>query len=393
MMRLLVFFSMLFFGITLQVITADEIVVDFADPMFARLDAEGKRLLSEYARTYPKIKSFYENIRMDVNVGNASNPSENDLEFLRSNLRSKGLNEDEIEDVVARSKQMERQYEIRYRLSEKYARIDTKVYHPVVASARIDLPSGGLPRGFVSETGITLFTPTMGYQLSKNDPSKQYFALNAKRDVTKPNVEDLATAVMYFDVAPFSSDYLPLENIIFQCPPLIKGKPYVVEYVRQREIDSEPVVEIRVARTDFTDVFREIKLDKNSWVVLDVYSRVEVPHSSGKNEIRWDRSVCTYDGAVDGVPLLKTYQRVFGNYNKDTQAESIAGQMQCEVTKIVPGPVDLSEFDVAQFLPPDVKIGEVMPAQLSSARIATIVIGIILVIFGIYLKLQKTKER
>jgi hypothetical protein len=368
--------------------------VDFNDPIFARLDTDEKKLLSEYAKAYPKIKNFYENMKMDVSV-QRTNFSVN-VESLESSLRVQGLSEDAIKDTVARSGQTDIQYEVRYRQQDGYARVDTKKNHPVkdTDSVRAKLPPGSPLHNFVKgdviqDVGVFLLSPTMGYQLSKSDPSKEYFSLNMKRKLNKQDAEDFDLPLMYFDTAPFCEDADPLENIIFNCPPLIQGKPYAIEYVRQSEINGRQVVKIKCSRTDFTDAFREISLDRHSWVVVETYSKGGVMLPSGEREIRWTRETCTYDDIADSIPLLKTYQRSSGKNDATTREDMMFSRMQCEVTKIIPGPPDLSEFDVAQFLPPGVKIGEVTPltfAQLSSARIAAIVIGIVLIILGIYLR-------
>jgi len=388
-------FLVLFFGVT-PCVAAGEISINFSDPMFSRLDAEGKNLLTEYAKAYPKIKDFYENMRMDVNVKN-TNYTVN-LESLRSTLRSEGLGEDEIKDIVARSGKTDIQYEVRYRQQDNYFRVDTKVNHIMTDYARARLPHGSPIRNFangdiVPDVGTVLLTPTTGYQFSKKDPSKQFPSLNARRDLKKPGSEDdIGLPLIYVDTAPFCVDAMPLENIVFQCPPLIKGKPYVVDYIRQKEVDGRPVVEIRTSRADLTDSFREIKLDKNSWGILEIYARSGLTLPSGEREIQWTREICTYDGVVDGVPLLKTYHRSFGKRDKNSQEDRMISQMSCEVTHLVLGAPDLSEFDVAQFLPPGVKVGEITPARLSTARIVTIVISIILIILGIYLKIRNARK-
>jgi len=393
MTRLLFFSFVLFFGTTFY-IAAEEVVVDFSEPRFAQLDAEGKELLSEYARAYPKVKKLYENMRMDASVRETNYSSKRNLESLRSALQSEGLNEDAIKDIVDRLGQTDIQYEVRYRQSDGYFRVDTKINHFISDSMCAKLPPGSplqnsLHGNVVQTVRIVLLTPTMGYELSKNDSSKQYFSLNAKRNLKKPDSEyDIGLPLMYFETAPFSSNNTPLEEVVFRRPPLSNGDPYVVEYVRQREVDNEHVIEIKVANADFADVFREIKLDRNSGVVKEIYRRTGLTRSSGEEEIRWYRETCTYDGIVDGVPLLKTYQGSWGKYDKNAQEDKIIEQIQCEVTNLVPGPVDLSEFDVAQFLPPGVKIGEITPAGFSTARIIAIVIGILLVLFGIYMKIR-----
>jgi hypothetical protein len=383
----------LFFGMTFQVVAAEEIVINFSAPMFARLDVESKNLLSEYAKTYPKIKDFYANIRMDVNVKTVDGSFEEDLQSLRLVLKSEGIKEDEIEDRIKQwygSVQKEQQYEIRYRISEMYGRVDTKTSHSVMAFARGDQQPRDQPRSVDQKVGVALFTPTTGYQFSKNDPSNQYFSLNASRDFRKQNAEGIAMSPIYFDKAPFCSGETPLETVLFQSR---TSKTYVLEYVRLREIEGEQVVEIRCSGAN-PDAFTEIRLDRITWGVKESYSRVTAMSSNDLDwrEIRWYRGICTYDGIVDGVPLLKTYERSSGIIDKDTQEEKMTRQVLCEVTNLVPGPPDLSEFDVSQFLPPGVKIGEITTASFTPARIAAIVIGIILVIFGLYLRLRRVNK-
>ena len=310
MMRLL-FSFIVFFAVTLCA-AAEEVVIDFADPMFAQLDAEGKRLLSEYAKAYPKVKKFYGNIRLDaiVKETNYRAQEKDQLESLRSVLESAGLDENEIKYRLKHAGQTERQYDVRYR-SDGYARMDTKTSYTATASKHVDLPLGIPQRVVIHEVGITLFTPAMGYQLSKSDPAKQYFSLNVKRNFGKQNTEGIITVVMYFDTAPFSSDDIPLEHLVFQCPPAIKGKPYIVEYVRQRKVDGENIVEIKCSRTDLMNSFRKIRLIRDSWMVKETYSMSGVTIPGKGREVRWNRETCTYDNIVDGTPLLKTYQRSF----------------------------------------------------------------------------------
>ena len=397
-MRSLLFLLVLFFGVTASVV-ADEIVIDFTHPKFARLDAEGRKLLSEYAKVYPSIRNFYENMRMDVTVKKVNYLSEQNLQSMRSMWESEGLDETEIEDRMERSGQSDKQYEIRYRLSEGYRRLDEKVSHPVTPSIRPKLPAELSRLDFIQETGVTLFTPKMGYQLSRNDPLKQYFSLNVRRDLKNPNTKSITTEAIYFDVAPFFSEYTPLGEILFQSPPLVAERPYrVIEYVQQKEIVGKHIVEVRCVLSTYLDanpdsIHRVVRLCRDSWVAKETFVRTRMA-SPGEHfgKINWVHTLCTYDGMHEGIPLLKTYQRSNGDYNKETQEEIMTRQILAEVTHLVPGPPDLSEFDVAQFLPPGVKVGEITPARLSTARIVTIVISIILIILGIYLKIRNARK-
>lgn len=364
-MRRALFLSFMCILVITVHVAAGEIAVDFAHPKFARLDADGKKLVSEYAKTYPKIKEFYDNMRMDVTVKTMDVLSEKSLQTLKKIGESRGLNEMEYKELIERASHTEKLYEMRHRVSEKYSRIDRKQNHPVTPSVRAKLPHELSQLDYLQESVITLLTPTMGYQLSRNDPRNQYFSLNVKQDFTKSNNGGVEIEVLYFDGAAFSSEATPLEEILFQCPPAIDGVPYrVVEYVQQKEIAGEQVVEIRLVSSRHLDsnpdnIHGIIRLYRDSWVVKDAFSRTQIV-SPGKyfGEIGWIRTSCTYDGELNGVPIMRTYQRYSGDFDKETQEEKLARQIHCEVTKLVPGPPDLSEFDVAQFLPPGAEIGK-----------------------------------
>ena len=396
-MRRLLFLFVFFLGVTFYV-AAEEVAINFSDPMFAQLDVEGKDLLAEYAKNYPKIKSFYENMRMDVDVRKTIYPSEKSLESLVLILQSEGLGEDEINVMLKRSSQTDMRYEVRHRQPDGYGRVDMIINQFMTDYVRSKLPSGSSLHNFsdgdvVQNFVITLLTPTTGYQLSKNDSSKQHFSLNARRSLTNSAVDDIGLPIVYFDTAPYSSNGMPLEEIVFQSPPLIKEKPYIVNYVRQKELDGRKIVEIKTSRADLTDSFRRITLDRKSWGVLEVYARSGLTLSSGEREINWTHEMCTYVENADDVPVLKTYQRSFGKYDKDFQNDRIIERIECKITQVIPGPPDLSEFDVAQFLQPGINIGEITRAQLTPGRIAAIAFGIILIILGIYLKVRSMRKQ
>jgi len=84
----------------------------------------------------------------------------------------------------------------------------------------------------------------------------------------------------------------------------------------------------------------------------------------------------------NGIPLLSKHHEETGIYDTDdAQTERLIQQVQWEVTKLVPGPVALSEFDVAQFL---------QPAWLFATKIAAVVIAIALICLGIYMKIRRS---
>lgn len=396
-MKHLLMGAVLFFGGTFCV-AAEEATVNFSDPMFARLDADGERLLLEYAEAYPKIKGFYENLRMDADTVELYNPSEEELQARKLSLEESKVDKSRIEEKINQWRsgavRTERQYSVRHR-ADGYARVDFQMNH---SDGEVTISPWPLPESLVHipTVRMTLCTPVMNYELSKSgNPSKTYFTLNAKRSTKSPHADDIGIPLVYFDHAPFCKDGVPLEEVFFQNQPLVGGKSQsVVEYVRQEEVDGTQVVKIRRSLSDpkFIHVFGEIELYKDSWGIKETYSRYQVISQDGHlGEIRWAREKCTYDSVVDGVPLLKTYHRSFGTYDPKIQKETLQQQTQYEITNLISGPPDLSEFDVAQFLPPNTKVGEVTLTSLSFVRIAAVVIGIILIVFGIYMKIKNSK--
>jgi hypothetical protein len=155
----------------------------------------------------------------------------------------------------------------------------------------------------------------------------------------------------------------------------------VIDYVKPFVDNGEQCIEIKSSITG-TDDFWIFKLSKdNFWCVKEAYE-----HAGNF----WHKSHCVYDGFHEKIPLLKNYRVDYGRYDLDIEkTEQLTSQVQYEVTQIIPGPVDLSEFEVAQFLPPETRIGEVTTTQFSWFRSICILLGILLFIVGGWLKMRK----
>jgi len=356
--------------------------IDFTDPIFSKLDEEGKNLIREYASAYPKIKRFYGNIRMDVTEKTfRTTDSQKPLTYVPLNT-----------PPILES---ERSFEVRYNTSDGdtrsggFARVDSQAKYQLIDDPQI-LGILGQDVQVNYEQRISIITPEMGYSLSKSDQKKQFHSLNVRRN-RDTFLSTVGVAVLEFDTAPFAVGALPIDYILFQrAPYLAKNHSYFILSAQCTENQDEQVVKIESCIEDHAEVPPRIytwalRLSRKNWVVKDILEQGWT--LSGVKY--WTRYRCEYDGEYEGMPLLSSYQIDFGIYDTDeAQTERTIRQIRYEVTKIVPGPVDLSEFDVAQFLPPGVRIGEVTPAGLSAVRIAAIVIGILLVIFGIYMKIR-----
>jgi len=341
--------------------------IDFTDPIFSKLDDKGKDVIREYAQNYPKVKEFYTNIRMDVTRKLFRSTADKELSTYIP-LNSPPLLE------------REELYEVRYNaVNDIFSRVDS----------RIRFIQGKNIQEDYTET-IDILTPEMSYGLSKSRSNNQFYSLNMKRN-HETLIRGDGVVCLEFDTAPFSVGPMPVEDFLFKPPYFAKDVPYFVTSARFFDDQDGRFVEI-VCRTDILGLSPPhsstwtIKLLRESWVIKDVFRQGW--SGGGKNKF-WRRYLCEYDGEFEGMPLLSSYQMDYGIYDTDeAQTERMLSRARYEVTKIVPGPVDLSEFDVAQFLPPGARIGEVTPAGLSTVRIVAIVIGILLVIFGIYMKIR-----
>gem|GEM_PF-4062128 len=372
--KVLLFITLIVLTITCESSKAESLRIDFDDPIFSKLNKEGKDIIREYAKVYPKIKDFYRNIRMDVTE-----------KIIRHTASEKPLEYIPLDSppVLRREEAIEMRYNAR---DGVFFRDDSQItFH-----WRDSLSVSGKNVSVEHAKQITLITPEKSYSLSKRNPNSQFYSLSARR-----NTDGFSFVLRAFDSAPFSVGPMLLEDQIF-CRPLHLDKRFhffilsaqyteddhgkeVVEFVTwtgQPEPPSRPCI--------YT-----IRLSRDTWVIEDI---LEQAYSRAGQKF-WKRYRCIYDGEFEGMPLLSSYQEDLGVYDTDEcQTEILLEQTLCEVTKIIPGPVDLSEFDVAQFLPPNVKIGEITQAQLSPARIAAIVIGIILIILGIYLKIRSIRK-
>lgn len=348
--------------------------IDFTDPIFSKLNEEEKDIIKEYSKAYPKIRTFYGNIRMDVTEKIfRTTASKEPLTYIPLNL-----------PPILESEEL---LEARYNLRDGYfyRRIDSQINFRLADSSEIH--GKNIQVYYAKE--ISLLTPKKGYSLSKNNPNSQFYSLSAKQEPV-----GFRFVARGFDTAPFSVGPILMEDLFFRRARYIdKNTPYFVVSARYIEDEQEGQI---VELVSWTDRIKSpsrpgtwtVRLLRSSWLIKDVLEQ----GMSGAGTKYWKRFRCEYNGEFEGMPLLTSYQIDVGIYDTDeAQTERTVQQIRYNVTKIVPGPVDLSEFDVAQFLPPGVKIGEVTTG-LSTARIVAIVIGVILVIYGIYLKIRSARR-
>jgi len=345
--------------------------IDFTDPIFSKLDEEGRDIIREYAKIYPKIKDFYRNIRMDV-LGREFRHTASDLPLTYVPLDGPPtLRREEAIEVRRNTR------------DGRFSRVDSQIkFHWRDVS---NIRGNNAPTYHAKQ--ITLFTPETGYSLSKTNPNSQFYSLNARQ-------REMRFVVHSFETAPFSVGPILMEYFFFRRARFLdENVSYYIVSARYVEDEQKgQMVELvsytnRLDETPDRRTVYTIRLSRGNWVVRDVLEQGWTRAGTRY----WRRYRCEYDGEFEGMPLLSSYYEEVGIYDSDdAQTERLISRTRWEVTNIVPGPVDFSEFDVAQFLPPGARIGEVTPAGgLSAARIAAIVIGVIFVILGIYLRIRK----
>ncbi|GHT09504.1 hypothetical protein FACS1894170_00080 [Planctomycetales bacterium] len=354
--------------------------IDFTDKIYSRLDSQGKAILSDYAKAYPKIKNFYCNLQMDAMeefcrvVPTSSAPNDAPMTLLWKKQYKVRYN-----DVIGDTKLVKPDTSI-----PLYGRIDVQYLFQYV-------PEGHeVNRKQQQNSGaemVVLYTPTTCYEFSRHK-ANQYYALNKKR---KAGVEGYRA--LYFDKAPYSNyGGTDLEHIILPSESLARNRkyPFYIEYVKTVNKQGRELVEIRSlidreVKDGQSNTFSIYTFFKNTFVVDSIYSCHE---ENGKQH--WRRMTCTYSGEKDGIPLLESVEKTNGVFgNDDPEKKEIPTERTVwKVTNIVPGPVLLAEFDVAQFLPPEAKDAFADGYPISPYRIFCLIAGPILIAIAILIRIR-----
>jgi len=339
--------------------------VDFLSaPMFSGLSAEERRLLAEYREHYVVLKEHYENAFIIAK------------EELRSYVTFTGGRHVFRQEGDGPARTIVRDYVYRGN-GGKYHRLDEQ---EIVQDRRQNEESKpSILLGLIADDKSFLF--------SKSDPRAQYYSLNARQKTSDPNI---ATSIYscIFPFLAFSETVHPLEYLLFQ-KPHYASSCNVLSVAGEPSAQGEVITVLMVAENKEGEkvYYRFEFLRDHHWVIKS--SIVE----TGETRVITRNEYVLVDGHI---PELKrsTIEGVaaevdFFGVNTDSPKEFKLNYFRTfDIVESKFGPVDLSEFDVAQFLPPGVRIGEVTPAGLSTARIVAIVIGVLLVIFGIYMKIR-----
>jgi hypothetical protein len=339
--------------------------IDFTDPMFSKLDDQGRDVMREYANAYPKVKDFYRNLRMDVTKKVFRHTASDNLNVYIPLKTPPILRREEL-------------FEVRYNSREGgFSRVDSQIKFIQGQDAKM-----------YYARQVDLFTPDFFYGLSKDSPNNQFYSLDAKHNREKFE-STVGVVSLEFDNAPFTVGPMPAEHILFQPPYFAKDVPYFIVSAQYSEAPNGLVEIVScIEENSVPTTMWTIRLLRESWAIKDILHQ---GRSNGGIKF-WHRHQCEYDGEFEGMPLLSSYQINRGIYDTDeAQTKRLITQVRYDVTKLVPGPPDLSEFDVTQFLPPGTRVGEITSTTLSPAWIAAIVIGIIFATLGIYLKMRKMR--
>ena len=347
--------------------------VDFTAKMFSGLSDGEKRIIEDYAGVFPKFQHFYSNMKMSV--------CHRVFQYLEEfSPTAKSL------DTPLLMLDVER--DVKYRVSAGSGvysfdgNLHSLVKSRLLADAQLEDADQMSPTEIV-----TLVTPSQVYGFTKHSPERQYPALNFRRKYDA-YMKDDGISLLYFDTAPFAETGTTLDELLLRLPPFPPQSRdnYVIDSVRQIEEDGQMYVEFR-SHIIGTNAKWIITLSQQTWAVIKTYYENEIP-TVGKC---WKTTHCYYEGKDGDIPLLKSYQVDFGYFDENEKMR-LAQRDVYDVTSLVPGPPDLSEFDVAQFLPPNVKIRELSWGPLSPARIAGMVIGTLLFMIGIYLKIRSMRK-
>jgi hypothetical protein len=349
---------------------ADNLVpLNLDDEIYSRLSNEEKQLIAEYYQSYFAVRKYY------MNVSIFAQRKFYDM------VNPEGLPlPPDAPPVLRRIDEFE--FRANSEKEEKiYFRMDKTISFFRSDDENIEK---GNREGFVSKE-VGILTPEKGYMLQKNNKDKPYFALVAVRDTNKVFYQ-----VDLFERAAYSNGNggVMLENLIFK-KPAYNVSEYYIESVTPITEHNDSLIEI-VIRAVGKDSSRKLSwriklLRDQSWAVKEVFHQ----SLTRSGEPWWTKSVCSYDSNTNTqCPMLRSFILERGQYHQEKMYPK--EREEYSITKFVPGAVPLSEFDVAQFLPPETKIG-VTTSSFSYFRLFCLIAGLLLLALGIYLKIRNAR--
>ncbi len=331
----------------------------FSGDTFSRLSQDEKALLQEYCACILKLKAFYGNVTIEAREELSIRPRSKDGIFAPAA---------DADLVLARV----RDYTFRADGSGDCYRMDGTEYDPSDPTKAIEAKTG-------------LMNPDGQYVFQRNPTTGKYYL----RLFAKNKDEGLVRLSAYvFHTAPFTFLTTPLDEYILQDQPDV-----MIDKVELNRDTGEELVEIaRSYRQEarWSKCVLRFYRDR-SWVLKDV--RFEGAIWAGDKVIEDRHSVktqtCTYEGEHGGIPLLKSCSTECFARDVASNALKMTQRQDFEIRSVTPGPPGQTHFD-DQVILGNKKVGK--RVALSWPRAAAIVVSVLLVIMGIYLKRQYASE-
>jgi hypothetical protein len=241
----------------------------------------------------------------------------------------------------------------------------------------------------------TLVTPNSYYSFIQKSRDGKYVLLEKGIEEDVAVFRQTININWGVDVIPFSFYGTPLDEMFFlsyidgvsEIPPSGFGG-FVIKSINEEIVDAEKVVTFNTGfSVNGVKTSSAFSFYRNRhWVLKN--ARADLVNSKGQL-VFIDTISCEYDfGAEDGIPRLKKASII----SADTKGK-VRRTKEHIITKLSFDHPDISVFDPKQFLPPNTEIGEMLSREpLSLERIICIVFGVILVIFGIWMKLKQKKQ-
>jgi hypothetical protein len=237
----------------------------------------------------------------------------------------------------------------------------------------------GPPEFTVPYRAILLISPQKFYVLEKPKPESRYYSIHLEGHKTGENDPSIDTG---FQTLPFNDDGMELKYLLFQKPHYAE-KCSIESVTKRKDQNLGEIVTIEMVGSNQRGSVRSrfVFLRDHFWVLSEIVTIVENSNT---------RTVTNkYKNLVKGeIPLIESSTKV----SVATESKDKYGIVEFTIKKILPGPAPLSEFDVAQFLPPDTHIG-IKTVVFTVTRIILIVAGLLMLIISIYLKIKFAKKQ
>jgi hypothetical protein len=307
-----------------------------------KLSQQELDILSEYPSAFKQLFDGYSNMTMQI-------------------VYSEGKPSEELTDD-------QKQVYTVYRIGNEHIRFDREYYRQGKFTTVVSLSSSERYFGF-----------------TKSDEKDYVLASYGKAASEFPIQNRIAS--LEFIVAPFSFMGKPLTDILIDDIKNSTNSQTIFESVKEKKDNGEDIIEVTVYFTDFGNQDKMILTfyRNKCWAVKELFFPV---YNTSRKKTGYHRVRCDYEGAYQHIPILKRYSVIEQNLNGET-----INSRYYYITKFIPERPDLSIFDPKQFLPSGVEVGDILqPSPLSWGRIVCIVVGTILIVFGVWMGLKQKKQ-